>query len=65
MPGKKDVLSAADKNGAKIKKKRKWLLLDDISEFYKKYLKEYPENQIFQVKTPLGDSRKQTVSRSL
>ena len=43
MPGKKDVLSAADKNGAKIEK-GKWLLLDDISEVHKKYLEEYPEN---------------------
>ena len=45
MPGKNNVLSATDNNGTKMKK-RKRLLLDDISEVQKKYLKGHPENSI-------------------
>ena len=56
MPGKKDVLLATNSNSTKIKK-RKRLLLDDISEVHQK--------QIIWVMTAMGDSSKQTIRRSL
>ena len=56
MPGKKDVLLATNSNSTKIKK-RKRLLLDDISEVHQK--------QIIWVMTAMGDSSKQTIWRSL
>ena len=56
MPGKKDVILATNSNSTKIKK-RKRLLLDDISEVHQK--------QIIWVMTAMGDSSKQTIRRSL
>ena len=44
MPGKKDVISTKT-NGTK-EKKRKRLLLDDISDVHRMYLEEHPDNLI-------------------
>ena len=50
MPGKKDVLSATDKNGTKIKKENNSYLMT-----FQKFIKNISK-RIFWVKTPLGDS---------
>ena len=45
MLGKDNVISVANNNGTKMKK-RKRLLLGDISKIHKKYLEKHPENSI-------------------
>ena len=45
LPGKKDVISTKHDHGTK-EKKRKKLLLDDISNVYRKYLEEHPDHPI-------------------